>query len=71
MSKATACRRAQDGFTARQEASFRDWWRESRSQSLQPRSGGAPSARERLDALRARVAARGMVAADTYLFFCM
>jgi len=34
---------------------FQSWWRESRSQSLQPRDPSAPSATERLEALKARI----------------
>ena len=49
---------AQSCITERQEAAFQKCWRESRSQSLQPRSADAPTAQERLDALRQRVAAR-------------
>jgi len=63
-SRASSVKRAQAGFAARQEATFQDWWRESRSQSLRPRVDSAPSAKERLDALKARVAARGMAASD-------
>ena len=47
-----------DSIEARKEADFQYWWRESRNQSLRPRDAQAPSAKERLDALRARVAAR-------------
>ena len=39
-----------------QEASFQEWWRESRSHSMKPAVGA--SATERMNALRQRVAAR-------------
>ena len=49
--------RAKQGIENRNEASFEAWWRESRSHALKPTAG--PSARERLDALRQRLASRG------------
>jgi hypothetical protein len=45
-------------FSARREASFQDWWRESRIQVLRPRGQGEPSAKQRLEALKARLVAR-------------
>ena len=47
---------------ARGEVSFQYWWRESRSQDLKPSGEGRPTARERLEALRLRVAAKGNAA---------
>ena len=49
--------RAKQAIENRNEASFEAWWRESRSHALKPTAG--PSARERLDALRQRLASRG------------
>ena len=57
-SRASRDDRAQVGIAARQEAAFQSWWRESRSQLLQPRSTTEPSAAAKLEALRQRVAAR-------------
>ena len=57
--KATSAKRTQDAASAKQEAAFQEWWLESRSHVLKPRCEHAPSAKERVDALRARVAARG------------
>jgi hypothetical protein len=58
ISRMVRVRRATESHNQRQEAAFRDWWRESRSQSLQPRPADAPTATQRLEALRSRVAAR-------------
>ena len=55
---ASAARRALKGLQLRQEAAFQDWWRESRSQSMKPKGADAPTGKERLQALKARVAAR-------------
>ena len=57
-SKELLCRRARNGIAARQEAAFMEEWRESRSISMQPRKEELPSARDRLEAVRARFLAR-------------
>ena len=54
----TMARRTRLSINARQEAAFMEWWRESRNHSLQPRSSDAPTAAQRLEALRSRVLAR-------------
>jgi hypothetical protein len=41
--------------TAKQEAAFEVWWREGRSHALRPRDPAAPTAAERLEALRCRI----------------
>jgi hypothetical protein len=54
------------GLSDKQEASFQEWWRESRNHSLsrstRPATVAGPSAKERLDALKARVAAKESIA---------
>jgi hypothetical protein len=57
-SRIVRLQRAQAGVDARRDASFQDWWRESRSQALKPRGQGEPSAKQRLEALKARIVAR-------------
>lgn len=42
---------------AKQQADFWEWWRVRRATTLQPRDAGAPSGKERLDALKQRVMA--------------
>ena len=51
--------KAKTEFEAAGETSFQSWWRESRSQSLRPADVCQPSAKQRLEALKARVAAKG------------
>jgi hypothetical protein len=55
-SRQTSVRRSLEGITARQEAAFDSWWSESRSQQLQPRDPSLPSAFQRLEALKQRLA---------------
>ena len=43
---------------AREQADFMSWWREGSVSRLQPKKEDAPSAKERLDALRQRLAAK-------------
>jgi hypothetical protein len=43
---------------ARHEADFQHWWRESRNHVRSARCQDAPSAKERMDALKQRVAAK-------------
>jgi hypothetical protein len=45
----------------RKEASFQEWWQESRSQSMKPRDIALPTAHERMSALRQRVTAKSAV----------
>jgi len=49
-----------EGVEARKEADFQHWWRESRSQSLRPRDPEALTAHDRREALRLRLASRGV-----------
>jgi len=51
-------RKPRTSLSSRQEIAFQYWWRESRSQSLQPRSSNAPSASQRFEALKERVSSR-------------
>jgi hypothetical protein len=55
----------QTSISVRQEASFQEWWRESRSHSLMPRDLNAPSGKDRLAALKARVVAKSATARCT------
>ena len=50
--------RIHGSISARQEAACQDWWRESRSLSLQPRDEHLPTASEMLKALRQRSRSR-------------
>jgi len=47
-----------DEREVRKEASFQEWWQESRSQSMKPRDLTLPTAHERMNALKQRVAAK-------------
>ena len=51
----TRVKRALARVTAAQEAAFDVWWREGRNHALRPRDPAAPTATERLEALRCRV----------------
>ena len=55
----SAANRAHKNFTDGEEAAFKEWWLESRATSLQPRKESLPSAKQRLEAVRLRVVARG------------
>ena len=48
--------------SAKQQAAFMDWWREGRVSTLQPRGAEAPTAKERTDALRHRIATKNVAA---------
>lgn len=58
VSRSTGIKRAEVSLSSTQAAACQDWWHESRSQSLQPRPARAPSAAERLEVLRSRIAGR-------------
>ena len=58
----TRVKRALARVTAAQEAAFEVWWREGRSHALRPKDPAAPTATERLEALRCR--ALGAAARD-------
>ena len=53
----TKVKRTLARVTDAQEAAFDVWWREGRSHALRPRDLAAPTATERLEALRCRVLA--------------
>ena len=57
-SKSSVVSSALAGITARQEEAFQAWWRESRSQCLRPRDSAAPTAAQRIEALKLRVLSR-------------
>ena len=58
ISRVARIKRAGDLISQRQEAAFQEWWRESRSHTMQPRPESAMTAEQRMAALRNRVAAR-------------
>jgi len=58
LSQSTMRSRCEAGISARQEAAFQSWWREGRSQSMQPRDASLPTAAQRLAGLRNRLASR-------------
>ncbi len=58
VTKQTMTKHIRASVSARQEAAFQVWWRESRSQTMQPRPATAPTAPDRLKALKGRLAAR-------------
>ena len=60
VSRSTRIKRAGALLSSRQEAAFQEWWRESRSQTLQPRPASAPTAAQRLEALRSLISARSL-----------
>ena len=51
----TRVKRALAPVTAEQEAAFEVWWREGRSHAMRPRDPAAPTAAERLEALRGKI----------------
>ena len=51
--------------SAKQDVSLMKAWRETRAASMQPRDDSAPTAKQRMDALRARLVARGDAAGSS------
>ena len=60
--KATKLAKHAKVFEAKQQAAFLEWWQEARESTLKPREESAPTAKERLDALKGRLAAKNAVA---------
>ena len=58
-------RQVQSECVASTQAMFMGWWREARTSALQPRAASLPTASERIQALRDRVQARGIVLTPT------
>ena len=52
-------KRAGAKHAAKHDAAFMKAWRETLEASMQPRDESAPTAKQRMDALRARLVARG------------
>ena len=59
ISRHSSAKRAQVGIVAREAVAFKEWWLESRATYLQPRRESLPSAKQRMEALRLRIVARG------------
>ena len=55
---ASGIARTQKSVAARKEAEFQYWWREERGRTLKSPTGVGVSAKDRIEALRARVAAK-------------
>ena len=60
-SKQARVKRASQLINSRQEAAFMEYWSANRAQSMQPRPADAPTATQRLEALRARMQLRSLV----------
>ena len=58
LSKQTRVKHTHELIFQRQEAAFEEWWRDNLAHSLQPRPAEAPTAAQRLEALRERLKAK-------------